>query len=39
MVLLDFGATGSPADLDGDGVVSAGDLSMVLLDFGNACDA
>ena len=38
VLLLDFGTTGSPADIDGDGVVTGSDLAMVLLDFGNACE-
>jgi hypothetical protein len=39
LLLLDFGMTGSPADVDADGAVTGSDLAMLLLDFGAACDA
>jgi enterochelin esterase-like enzyme len=39
VLLLDFGAAGSPSDVDGDGAVTGSDLAIVLLGFGDACDA
>jgi hypothetical protein len=33
-----WGETGSPADLDGDGEVGAGDLAVMLAAWNAACD-